>query len=276
MTSLYWLMGTFALVALCTAAWLRLRRRGSVAPRGFAGRLLLSLPAMIVFGLTTVGIGLENFIEQHYLADLSWDFTPLIFSIEGHAVEAIQDAVRNRVCDWLLTIVYSLGAFLTYNGTFFACVVLGRPRAALMVAVSDALIWGTGALFYLFVPVNEVWMTADAPYHYTHVVNVLFQTLPATRTSPEYMMQLNNNFPSLHVAGTVGVTLALFMAREKVLFWICVPFAVGVTLATVYLGIHWLLDVAAGLALAWGATWLAARWTLRKAGPAAPASSTSR
>lgn len=260
---LYWAMGAAAVGALAVAAVLS---RGG-PPRGeLVRRVWASLPAIAVTALTTLAIGAENAVEARITEALGWDFTWLAFRIEGHAVERIQDAVRSRWLDGPLTLIYTLGAFLTYHLPFYACVLAGRARSAMVVALSNAFVWAVGLVFYLFFPVNEVWMTAGEPYRYTHVVNVLFETLPSTRETPEYLLQLNNNFPSLHVACSAAVALALWRARERWLFALCGPLAVGIAVATVYLGIHWLTDVAAGLALAWAATAAAVRISGRWAG----------
>ncbi len=263
LTVLYWAMAVAAVAALALVVFLF---RGGPPQGELMRRLRASLPAIAVTALTTLAIGAENAVEVRVTQALGWDFTWLAFRIEGHAVELIQDALRSRWLDWPLTLVYTLGAFLTYHLPFYVCVLAGRPRSAMMVATSNALVWGVGLVFYLFFPVNEVWMTAGAPYHYTHVVNVLFDTLPTTRESPEYLLQLNNNFPSLHVGSSAAVALALWRARERWLFAACGPVAAGITLATVYLGIHWLTDVVAGLALAWAATAVAVRIADRWAG----------
>lgn len=267
---LYWAMGALAVGGL--GIGLALSRRAPVAPRSrFVARVRASLPALIVFGCTALAIGLQNRIEPWATRVFSWDLTPLAYAVEGNAVEVVQGALRCRALDWGLTLVYSLGAFVGYNVPFFALVLLGRARSALIVAASGAVIWAVAIVFYTFVPVSEVWMTAEAPYHYTAVVNVLFETLPATPQSPSYLLQLNNNFPSLHVAGMVGVALALRRAGERTLFRLIAPLALGVTLATVYLGIHWLVDVAAGVALAWAASVAGVRIADRRAASPAPA-----
>jgi len=260
---LYWGMGAIAVGGLVVGLALIRRRPRAGPPSPLAKRLFASIPAMIVFGVTVFAVGLQNRIEPWATQTFSHDFTPLVFGFEGRAVEIIQSTLRCRALDVLLTVVYSVGAFIGYNGPFLLLVALGRSRSALTVAVAGSVVWGVAIVFYTFVPVYEVWMTAAAPYHYTKVVAVLAQTLPDTPRSAAYLLQLNNNFPSLHVAGMVGVTLALWKAGEKALFWLIAPLAVGVTSATMYLGIHWVVDVVAGIGLGWGASVVGSRFSAR-------------
>ncbi len=56
-------------------------------------------------------------------------------------------------------------------------------------------------------------------------------------------------FPSGHTMMTTVVLLVAFR-RERRIFWILLPFAVGLILSTVYCRYHYVVDVLAGLVLA--------------------------
>lgn len=247
-------LGTFAL------------QRGGTLPvdSPFAkhvARMRAALPAVLVLSLTTIAAGMQGGLERTVHDALGWDFTPLIWSIEGNLAERFQDWARTPALDYLLVAVYTVGAFLFYFVPFFILVAMGRAKNAMRIAATMAMIWGVGIVFYFLFPVNEVWMTASEPYHYTHVQNILFERVESARDSDAYMRAVNNNFPSLHVALSCGIAAALWFGRER---WLAIPgtvIATGVTVATVYLGIHWFVDVVAGLALALGAAWLAHRRT---------------
>jgi membrane-associated phospholipid phosphatase len=157
-----------------------------------------------------------------------------------------------------------MGSFSLYFVPFFTLVALGRGGNALRVAVTMAGIWAVGILFYFFVPVNEVWLAAKDPSYHLHVVNVLFERLPSAKVSDAYQTAVNNNFPSLHVALSTGIAMALWWGRERWLAAMATVVALGVTVATRYLGIHWVSDVVAGLALAAGASWSAHQIVLRR------------
>ncbi|MHC4841610.1 MAG: phosphatase PAP2 family protein, partial [Planctomycetota bacterium] len=73
-------------------------------------------------------------------------------------------------------------------------------------------------------------------------------------------------FPSLHTAWT---TLFLITAWKSVrpLFWVYLPVGIGVYIATLYGGYHYILDIVAGHAVAIFAWWFAkpaiAWWNIR-------------
>ncbi len=259
---LYYAMGGVTLVSVVLVTTV-LVRKDVVASEGriarFAGRIQGSWPAVLIMAITTLVVGVQGAFESTVHDALGWDFTWVVYAIEGQFVQTFQDTLRNPILDWVFTAVYTVGAFWLYHLPFWFCVLTGRSRSALIVALSLAGIWIVGILAYFFLPVFEVWVTSDAPYNYGHVVNVLFDTMPSTRDSPYYMAAINNNFPSLHVGTTMGVVLALRYAGERKMFRFLFPFAAGVALATMYLGIHWVLDVIAGILLAWGAAVLATR-----------------
>lgn len=260
---LYYTMGVVSVGGLALATW-ALQRAHKLDPESrFAkhvARMRTALPAVIVLSVTTLAAGLQGGFERQVQAWHQWDFTWMAWAIEGNLVERFQDAARSPALDYLFVTVYTAGSFLFYFVPFFVLVALGRGRNAMRVAATMAIIWGVGIVFYFLFPVREVWMTAGDPYNWTHVENILFEYVPSARTSDAYDRATNNNFPSLHVALTCGIATALWLGREK---WLAIPgtaIAAGVTIATMYLGIHWLVDVVGGMALAFAAAYLAHRW----------------
>ena len=257
---LYYSMGLLSALGLVLATTLAVRK-GSLRQDSWwarhAEKMRSAIPAVLVLSLTTLIAGLQGGFERPVQAWHGWDFTPWVYALEGHATEWVQDTFRHPALDYVLVTIYTVGAFSLYFTPFFILVGMGRGRSAMRLAGTMSLIWAVGVVFYLFFPVYEVWTTAspDYPYGWTHVHPILFDYLPDAKDSWGYQTALNNNFPSLHVALSCGIALSLWLARER---WLAVPatvIATGVTMATVYLGIHWVVDVVAGLALCGGAAW---------------------
>lgn len=261
---LYYTMGLVSILGLSLAAALLVRGGRIAAESRFARhveRMRGALPAVIVLSLTTIAAGMQGGLEHQVQAWHGWDFTHIAWQIEGNLTERIQDAMRHPALDVLLVTVYTAGAFLLYFTPFFVLVGMGRGRNAMRIAATMACIWAVGIVAYFLLPVYEVWTTADPryPYGWTHVENILFEHIPSARDSPAYLTALNNNFPSLHTALSSGIAAALWFGREK---WLAIPstlVAAGVAVATIYLGIHWVIDMVAGLILAVGAAWLVHR-----------------
>ena len=66
-------------------------------------------------------------------------------------------------------------------------------------------------------------------------------------------------FPSLHAAVSL-VALVQAWRHARRLFWVILPFAVGLWISTIYLRHHYVVDLMAGWALAPVAVWLAPRF----------------
>ncbi|HJZ85665.1 MAG TPA: phosphatase PAP2 family protein [Polyangia bacterium] len=160
-----------------------------------------------------------------------------------------------------------------YASYFFAPALLGGiiylygPRATFrrcMLSVSVASM--LGFLIYLLVP-------AVGPYIYQAAQ--FPGRLPAATPGTHYVVEAidavkgaaRDCFPSMHTAHS---TLVLLGARafRRVLFWLYLPVAVGLYVATVYLRMHYAIDVLAGFALAGGAWWLAPQLELAWSGTA--------
>ncbi len=126
-------------------------------------------------------------------------------------------------------------------------------------------------------------MTATALAHYSvYVIAILFPiespyfALASLQTKPlaggaftatielieHYGRVHGAAFPSAHVAGSMVAILAARRYRRW-LFWVCLPFFIGMCVATVYGRYHYVADVLAGIAVA-SIGWIAAQWLMRR------------
>ena len=241
-------IGYHLLVWSAIGAWGLARRRhragvvGEAAARRLA-RLEGGWRAALVFAAAGTAVTLELTLEPWLREALPWDLTAAVVAVEGHAVVAFQEALRSDWLDWVSIAIYLPGASLLYHVPFLHLLWTGRHHAARRLAATVALLWGVAILFYLLAPVREAWTEGAA--------GVLKERLPAEFASSSLLLNnVDNNFPSLHVAVSVGIVLALALAGERRAALLWAPLAAGVVFTTIYLGIHWWLDVVAGLALA--------------------------
>jgi tRNA nucleotidyltransferase (CCA-adding enzyme) len=114
------------------------------------------------------------------------------------------------------------------------------------------VMWVIQLPFLLFFPVTNV-------YKYFGLQSALELIIPGVETSYYSITSINNCFPSLHIGFAVAVTVITFFSDNKRLKWIIPIFSLSVILATIYLAIHWLIDVIGGIALALIVGWLL--WT---------------
>jgi membrane-associated phospholipid phosphatase len=114
--------------------------------------------------------------------------------------------------------------------------------------------------FYIFFPVNEVWVSNPEYYNVysdfsTNVVNILREVREGEAVT-QVFSNVNNCFPSMHTAISVFIALTLIVNRRKYLAPIYTFVAASIVTATVYLGIHWITDIVAGIILALSVTFL--------------------
>lgn len=122
-----------------------------------------------------------------------------------------------------------------------------------------ALNYGIALPFYLLVPVKEAW-AGDAG------VRFLIPTVyPAFETQYRPLSGLDNCFPSLHTSLALTFALIAWQAGYRRLAGLLTLGAGLVMLSTLYLGVHWVPDMFAGMALALVAAGVAVRPVLKPA-----------
>ncbi|GIP39226.1 hypothetical protein J31TS4_25060 [Paenibacillus sp. J31TS4] len=171
------------------------------------------------------------------------DFTSSIYKIEGDLVASIQHFFRNDLLTDLSSFFYlvvfpclmvvSIGIY-TYEKNFK---LFHSVCYALMLNYMIAI------PFYLFLPVNEVW------YFHPNVDLLMHQVFPAFEQDYRPLSGLDNCFPSLHTS--ISVSMALLASRSNNGFWkwFTLFSAVFIIFSIFYLGVHWLMDMGAGLIL---------------------------
>ena len=115
-----------------------------------------------------------------------------------------------------------------------------RPLRHLAVAVG--LAYAVSLPFFLFFPVPERWAWPESGA-------ILLSDLWAPRLIEVFrpISGLDNCFPSFHVSLTTVIVGLCFMERLR-FRWVALWLGLLVVLSTAVLGIHWLTDIAAGLA----------------------------
>jgi serine/threonine protein kinase/membrane-associated phospholipid phosphatase len=152
--------------------------------------------------------------------------------------------LTNAVAVHVGSIAYFFCPILMFTATM---VVLWRHRTAEPLwtfAISIAISYAACLLFYLALPIPERWAYPDSQA-------ILLSDLWSARLIETLrpISGLDNCFPSFHVAGTFDVVLVWFWYRLRYR-WTMAFLGAAVALSTFLLGIHWLPDIAAGLALA--------------------------
>ena len=220
------------------------------------------LRAVAPFVAVLAGILVVNKGLQAYIVDFSYrygvDPTPLFYAIEGNAVASIQQMIPG----WAT--LYFSGMYV-----FGYAVLLAFPVVAYLFALSTrplkTLVAAYGINYAVAVVCYAV-VRAYGPRTYHErsesaatVTHGLVELFPDIVYLTSLVNSQTNVFPSLHTSLSVTVLAVALTTHGEFPRWtpIALVLATSIVLATVALGIHWLIDVAAGVALAAGSVFVA-------------------
>lgn len=161
---------------------------------------------------------------------------------------------RTIGAEWLDYVL--MGCYLThyYIPLVVALFLAFRnPKRFRLWMFALTLVWVIGYLGYIAVPAigpryffanYELWRQHDA-------------IQPVASWIDSYAEVTRDCFPSLHIAWAI---LTLWGGRKyRPFFWMYLPIVIGIGVAAIYFGYHYLLDLPAGILLAVGAIWTAQR-----------------
>lgn len=193
-------------------------------------------------------------IEMRYgesLASLhGWDYTPLIHSLEGDIVVDIQRFVGHGYLTSFLAFMYAVAfTFLLYFSIAFYFFGGEKPLAR-RVALAYLLNYLLVLPFYLFFPVTETWKAYEYLYGADKISGLLFSFNPDVLGFITTFSAIDNCFPSMHTSLSATLALISLDSKNRRYSLFCTSCAALIIFSTMYLGIHWLADVVAGVLLA--------------------------
>lgn len=206
----------------------------------------------VVIAISAVGRGA--------LADLSSivgvQMTGLIYRLEGNFVAWIQATFVTPELTMYFSWVYVYGYVFLLVFPFVAYAALPKSVTLKRLIVAYTLNYGIGLIVYTLVfahgPRN---MMPDLVTSLLYTYNPDFQALTTE------VNENTNVFPSLHTSLSVTAAAFAVLTRDEYPLWTPLAgwLALSVVIATMYLGIHWLIDVFGGIVLALGSVALAYR-----------------
>lgn len=217
------------------------------------------VPYAGVLGLVLAFNGIVRPRVDEFSTAFGLNFTEAIYRFEGAFVAHVQDLTPEPLVVYF-SAVYIVGyvVLLAFPPLAYGVLDEVEPVAALLVAY--AINYLLGALCYVVVvahgPRNWRPDLFEAP---------LYATIPDVRYLTDAVNANTNVFPSLHTSLSVTVLVFAVLTREEYPRWLAIAavLAPSVVLSTMVLGIHWLTDVLAGIALALISVGLA-RWTVAR------------
>ncbi|QWC20407.1 phosphatase PAP2 family protein [Halorubrum sp. 2020YC2] len=187
---------------------------------------------------------------------LDWNITDELYALEGGFVASLQRLTPDAALE-LFTVSYMVGfAFLLVAAPVTYSLSAGHGQRYLKeLLVAYMLNYAVGTLCYtLFI--------SYGPRNYLESVSgLMYQIYPQTQDLTAAVASNTNVFPSLHTSLSVAVLAVAWRSRRTHPRWTPAAAAVAaaVVFSTMYLGIHWLTDVAVGVVLGVGSVYAATR-----------------
>ena len=257
---------------------------------GTAGTVLLCLgPRQVSRAMTDAGDRLREVapylgaalallavkqITQGYRIRLSraldWNITDELYALEGEFVATLQDLTPEATLEFF-TVGYMVGfAFLLLAApvTYFLAEGDGQRRLKELL-VAYMLNYAVGTVCY------TLFISYGPRKHLEAVSGLMYRVYPQTQELTAAVASNTNVFPSLHTSLSVAVLAVAWRSRRTTPRWTPVAafVAAAVVFSTMYLGIHWLVDVVVGVALGVGSVLAAAAIVDRTESPATVARS---
>lgn len=181
--------------------------------------------------------------------DLSWiigvNLTGAIHALEGQAVAELQTIATPALTAYFGFIyVFGYVFLLTFPLVAFAIddEVMPLQTTVVAYAVNYAVGIGCYVVFVAYGPRN---------FMPELVSSLLYTSWPEAQVLTSTVNVNTNVFPSLHTSLSVTAAIIAYRFRDGYSRWTPIAFllAVSVALSTMYLGIHWVTDVVAGVVL---------------------------
>jgi membrane-associated phospholipid phosphatase len=191
---------------------------------------------------------LQSQVDPFITAWLGYDLTPALAAMDGNLHQELQAALQGDFLRHLFTFVYVAGYPFLIIFTVMHAVWLDRRALARRALGAYAACYAMALPFYLFFPVREVWHFHD-PANQGAVVNLAIQNLWVKEHLYSFN-EINNCFPSLHTGISAAMAGVAWASPSRAYRYAAAAMAAAIAFSTIYLGIHWVLDVAAGFAVA--------------------------
>ncbi|WP_254808625.1 phosphatase PAP2 family protein [Natronosalvus amylolyticus] len=204
---------------------------------------------------------LFNSVARQAVPELSWlrlirkEITWTIYETEGDLILWLQAQATPEVTAYFSFIyIYGYVFLLIFPVVVYFLLPNTRPLRELFTAYT--LNYTLGLVCYILI-------IAYGPRNLEPelIQALLYDTYPQYQHLTRQVNRNTNVFPSLHTSLAATVAFQAYRTREIYFGWylLTIPLALSVALSTMYLGIHWAIDVLAGIVLGWIAVVLAAR-----------------
>lgn len=208
--------------------------------------------ALLIMILVTLVLKIENLLQDLY--EPGFRVTSWFYKVEGVShIVWLQENLDYYFLIHASSIFYVLGLsfFLSMIPVFFIL----RGEGDLLKEFSKAL-----AVNYMFIIPSYLLFHLVVTSHYAPEVTPLVYKYPQYNAIIQGTNRQVNCMPSGHISISLTITLfAMYRAKAKRLAVFGIIFTAITGFIIIYLGVHWLLDIPAGIAVAVIAYWAASR-----------------
>lgn len=201
-----------------------------------------------------------SWVDSQFSSWYGQDFTPLLYKLEGNFVPELQLKMQNSFLDTYFYIIYVPAFTIIIYIFIFIYMYLDKERIIKMIISSQVIMYLFALPFFIFFPAQAIWTTSTKypEYGYSDTIyNKLKEIDPTMHATIQNMNCINDAFPSLHVALPCTVLFVLLLTKQKKFSIISIPIVISIAISTMYMGIHWFVDVIGGVIFAGIAVYIA-------------------
>lgn len=229
-------------IALCFSVFVpeecRKRKRGYSARQLINGYWPYVLLAAIVYGLMQAQFPIQRELNLF----VYYDCTPYIEYIESDLAASFQNHIHPALT-YLMTFVYLVLFSSVMIFTFLVLAYTEKTTSLKRFSLVFVLNYLIAFPFYLLFPVRTT------GYVLPDVQPLMYELHPMIYSGVTAVDPLDNCFPSLHAAlvfSALLITHATDLRRYRIFLTFAFP---AIVFATLYLGVHWIIDIVAGMML---------------------------
>ena len=224
-----------------------------------AGRIRRNLRAVAPTLALLGGVLAVNSVVRDIGVELSWligiNITRYIFLVESQLVATVQSIATPALTAYF-GFVYVFGYTFLLTFPVLAYLLTESPRPVRVLFTAYILNYGFGLVCYVL-------FVAYGPRNFMPelVEPLLYTAWPQSQLLVQQVNTNTNVFPSLHTSLSVTVAILAVRFRGTYPRWapVATLLAASIVFSTMYLGIHWATDVAAGVVVGWASVALSAR-----------------
>ena len=232
--------------------------KGSIKKIPFDFNVIINLfmsqikPILIILGVVVFHLIEVKFIDPVATDLVGYDYAYALVNVENGFVYWFSQHWNPVLLYYFVLIYIVVYPFtLWFSPLYF---ILGRKKRALkFLAYGLLLIYMVSLPFYLFLPITNV-------YSFYGVESALETVIPSIESFFYLTTTQNNCLPSLHTAMAILIAYCFSLTGNKKLEYFGYFVMVSVLISVIYLSIHWLIDMIAGVFLSLGVIFILRRY----------------